>query len=143
MEISASQKLCYAAHPTKQQKCCCPTGKRDTLQDQCINLHMFISADPTGKQTKSQKTTTIICHSTAKHRFIEDLSAASHHSCSPEWPLGRPLLKGCELSCSFILLGHIWQDRSKDSSFCLLITCSLFSDPEGEKNPSLINVVLH
>lgn len=93
--------------------------RRDILQDQCINLHMFISADPTGKQTKFQKTTTIICHSTAKHRFIEDLFAASHHSCSPEWPLGRPLLKGCEPSCSFILLGHVWQDRSKDSSFCL------------------------
>lgn len=81
--------------------------------------HVHVHADPTGKQTKFQKTTTIICHSTAKHRFIEDLFAASHHSCSPEWPLGRPLLKGCEPSCSFILLGHVWQDRSKDSSFCL------------------------
>lgn len=143
MEISASQKkLCFAAHPAKEQQCCFPTGTRDTLQDQCINSGMFMSADPTEKQTESQKTTTTICHSTAKHQFIEDLFAASHHSCSPGWPLGRPLVKECEPSCSFVLLGHVWQNRSKDSNFYLLITCSLFPDPEGEKNLSLINVVL-
>lgn len=46
------------------------------------------------------------------------------------------IVKGCEPSYSFILLGHVWQDRSKDSTFYLLITCSLFSDPEGEENLS-------
>lgn len=35
------------------------------------------------------------------------------------------------------------EDRSKDSNFYLMIICSLFSDPEGEKTLSLINVVLH
>lgn len=128
---SVHQKLCSAAHPAKEQQCYFPTGTRDTLQDQCINLGMFMSADPTEKQTESQKTTTTICHSTAKHQFIEDLFAASHPSCSPGWPL----LKRCEPSCSFIL-GHVWQNRSKDRNFCLLITCSLFPDPEGEKNLS-------
>lgn len=54
----------------------------------------------------------------------------------------KAIAKGCEPSYSFILLGHVWQDRSKDSNFYLLITCSLFSDPEGEENLSKINVVL-
>lgn len=94
------------------------------------------------KTNQIPKNPTTICHSTAKHQFIQDLFAASHHSCSPGWPLGRPLLKACEPSCSFILLGHLWQDMSKGSNFYLLITFSLFSDPEGEKNFSLINVVL-
>lgn len=121
----------------------CPTGTRNTLQDQCINLCMSIPADPTKKPNQIPKTPTNNCHSTAKHQFIEELFAASHHSCSPGWPLGRPLLKGCEPSCCFTLPGHVWQDRSKDSNFHLLITCSLSSDPEGEKNLSLISVVLH
>lgn len=46
------------------------------------------------------------------------------------------IVKGYNLSYSFIVLGHVWQDRSKDSSFYLLIICSLFSDPEGEENLS-------
>lgn len=85
------------------------------------------------KKTTKTKTSTTICYSTSKQQFTEDLFAASHHSCSPEWLLGRPSLKEHEPSCSFILLSHVWQNRSNNTNFCFLITCSVFSDSEGEK----------
>lgn len=45
------------------------------------------------KTNQIPKNPTTVCNPTAKQEFIEDLFAASHHSCSPGWPLGRPLLK--------------------------------------------------
>lgn len=107
-----------------------------------IQMHQFMHIQPCRVPTKEKKkkkkkpnpkTTTIICHSTPKHQFTEDLFPASHHSFCPGWFLGRPSLKGSEPSRSFILLGHVWQDRSKDTDFCFLTACSPFSDPEGEK----------
>lgn len=130
---------------------CSPLSKKSSnavaLQEQQIPCKTSVSIMHAHGHRSYRKTNqipkkaTTICHSTAK--LTEDLFAASHPFCSPGWALRRPLLKGCEPSCSFILLGHVWQDRSKDSNFYLLITCSLFSDPGGEKNLSFINVVLH
>lgn len=108
-----------------------------------IHARSALQGSYTKNKTKQTKTTTIICDSTPKHQFTEDLFVASHYSCSPGWLSGSPSLKGHEPSCSFILLGHVWQDSSKDTNFCFLITSSLFSDPEGEKNLSYINVLLH
>jgi len=46
-------------------------------------MHIWLCRVP--PKVKETQITTIIRHSTHKHQFIEDLFAASHHSCSPGW----------------------------------------------------------
>lgn len=130
MDISASQKkLCYTAHQAEWQQCCFPAGTRDALQYQCINSCMFSPAvllqNNQPKKTPPPPVTQL--------RNPNLLKTYMLHHITPGQLLGRPSLKGHKPSCFFTLLGHVRQNRSKETKFCFLITCSPFSDPEGEK----------
>lgn len=66
-----------ARHTRQRGSSTSPAGARDILQHRCVNSHSSAM-----QVSYKHLLFGFFCHSTLKHEFIEDLFAASLHSCS-------------------------------------------------------------